>query len=256
MSLRQVDEFLARITRDGAATPECQTPRSSMHLNTYTPQRVKPLSLNTRESDGSSYYSRSASNPSSNVSSALPSPTESSAKNFDFSLFLESMKSQRVGRESESGQDESDRPEDYFASDEAQHDDAKDEIHLTSMPSLVDDLVIGSVSCGCKSQTFSSSAMSCATSCTTTETTSKWKGPEIPTSLNCGEDEGSSVDPQEDTLCSGGDGTGEEVTEEEVSTPCASTSSNASQPGATAFEFPAEDTAEDTVEDPKEEQDS
>ncbi|XP_030856184.1 inositol hexakisphosphate and diphosphoinositol-pentakisphosphate kinase 2 isoform X3 [Strongylocentrotus purpuratus] len=248
LSLRQVDEFLARITRDGAATPECQTPRSSMHLNTYTPQRVKPSSLNTRESDGSSYYSRSASNPSSNVSSALPSPTESSAKNFDFSLFLESMKSQRVGRESESGQDESDRPEDYFASDEAQHDDAKDEIHLMSMPSLDDDLVIGSVSCGCKSQTFSSSAMSCTTTCTTTETTTKWKGPEIPTTLDCGE----SVDPQEDTLCSGGDGNGGEVTEEEVSTPCASTSSNASQPGATAFEFPAED----TVEDLNKEQDS
>ena len=162
------------------------------------------------------------------------------------------MKSQRVGRESESGQDELDRPEDYFASDEAQHDDAKDEIHLMSMPSLDDDVVIGSVSCGCKSQTFSSSAMSCTTTCTTTETTSKWKGPEIPTTLNCGDDEGSSVDPQEDTLCSVGDVNGGEVTEEEVSTPCASTSSNASQPGATAFEFPAED----TVEDPQQEQDS
>ncbi|XP_041459759.1 inositol hexakisphosphate and diphosphoinositol-pentakisphosphate kinase 2-like isoform X2 [Lytechinus variegatus] len=229
LSLRQVDEFLARITRDGADTPDCHTPRSSMHLNTYTPQRVKPLYLSNRESDGSSYYSRSASNPSSNVSSALPSPTENSGKNFDFSLFLESIKSQRVCRESESGQ------EDYFASDEGHHEEStKDDIQLMAMPTLDDDL-IPPISCCCKSQTYSSSGAS-----NVKETTSKWKGSEIPITQKSEEDEGSSVDPQEETLCSGGDGNGEVVTEEEVSTPCASTSSNASQPGTTAFEFPPE----------------
>ncbi|XP_022087070.1 inositol hexakisphosphate and diphosphoinositol-pentakisphosphate kinase 2-like isoform X3 [Acanthaster planci] len=98
LSLRQMDAFLANFTQNGARTPETFTPRQSFKLNTFTPRRVQPTPLSFgRESDGS-LYSRSTSNPSSNTSSALPSPTESSPGNFDFSAFIDKVRREDRGR--------------------------------------------------------------------------------------------------------------------------------------------------------------
>ncbi|XP_038045687.1 inositol hexakisphosphate and diphosphoinositol-pentakisphosphate kinase 2-like isoform X2 [Patiria miniata] len=92
LSLKQIDTFLESFTQNGARTPETFTPRQSFKLNTFTPRRVLPTPLSFgRESDGS-LYSRSTSNPSSNTSSALPSPTESNSTNFDFSAFVDKVK--------------------------------------------------------------------------------------------------------------------------------------------------------------------
>ncbi|XP_071505816.1 inositol hexakisphosphate and diphosphoinositol-pentakisphosphate kinase 2-like [Diadema antillarum] len=240
LSLRQVDNFLERIARDGASTPECHTPRNSMHINTFTPQRVKPSYLYSKESDGSSYYSRSASNPSSNGSSALPSPTESHSKKFDFMQFLE--KSQPLYLQQQQEQDkleESDKPEDYFASDEGHdiHEGPRHEFKLLTMPNL-DDVSVGVTSPTSVGRLRDDSFSSIG------EETGRVKGLEINLAHMFPADV-SSPDPEEGTLQCPMERNGDEVTtEEEVTTPCASTGSNTSLSGATAFKFPAEPTEE------------
>ena len=206
-----------------------------MLINTFTPQRVKPFHLNSRESDGS-YYSRSASNPSSNVSSALPSPTESSNKNFDFSLFLESIKSKRVEGESEleHARREIEMHEEYFASDEG-HDDRAEDIKLTPMPDLDEETITTTVTM--RSSIREQVAISSGGGSSGGESGSKVKDRGLEIQIPKLTEDVARPEPLEKTLCNEeDDGKGGDVTEEEVSTPCASTCSNTSQAG---FEFPS-----------------
>ncbi|XP_033624423.1 inositol hexakisphosphate and diphosphoinositol-pentakisphosphate kinase 2-like isoform X2 [Asterias rubens] len=121
LSLKQIDHFLERFTQNGAMTPESTTPRQSYQLNTFTPRRVLPTPLSFgRESDGS-LYSRSTSNPSSNTSSALPSPTENNSQHFDFMEFMDKVKRKDSLGKANRGNSLSDQlPDGYVAEDESQ----------------------------------------------------------------------------------------------------------------------------------------
>ncbi|XP_071942170.1 inositol hexakisphosphate and diphosphoinositol-pentakisphosphate kinase 2-like isoform X2 [Antedon mediterranea] len=82
LSLKQVDYFLEKVTSLNSCRTQLETPPSCPYkLNTFTPKRVLPTTLVYKDGEAS-LLSRSSSNPSSNVSSALPSPTENRV--FDF----------------------------------------------------------------------------------------------------------------------------------------------------------------------------
>ncbi|XP_033125295.1 inositol hexakisphosphate and diphosphoinositol-pentakisphosphate kinase 2-like isoform X2 [Anneissia japonica] len=89
LSLKQVDYFLEKVTSLNSCRTNLETPPpSTFKLNTFTPKRVLPTTLVYKDGEAS-LLSRSSSNPSSNVSSALPSPTEN--RSFDFPEFFKSL---------------------------------------------------------------------------------------------------------------------------------------------------------------------
>lgn len=77
LSLKQIDEFFGKISQHHKQTMDLHVPPFNRHLK--------------RDSSAISDYSRSASNPSSNVSSAWPSP-ESTRHSFDLTKIMNKLK--------------------------------------------------------------------------------------------------------------------------------------------------------------------